>query len=312
MINGILNVYKEKGFTSHDVVAKLRGIVGQRKIGHTGTLDPDAEGVLPVCLGKATKLVDMLIEKDKVYQAALLLGKTSDTQDSSGVILRSYTGILPKEQDIRNVVKSFCGDYEQIPPMYSAIKINGKKLYALARAGQEVVRKPRKVHIQRITILKIDLPRVFLEVECAKGTYIRTLCHDIGAELNCGGLMESLLRTKVGFFNIDKSLRLSQVEELVAHGRLSEVLYPIDAVFSFLQKVRVRPEKAFAAYNGNVVLLEYLEGIERLHVQEGEKIRLYDRQDVLIGIFRFTKDRTFVVDKMFLDREEINGIYKRD
>ena len=196
MVNGILNVYKEKGYTSHDVVAKLRGIVGQKKIGHTGTLDPDAEGVLPVCLGRATKVCDMLTEKDKTYEAVLLLGKETDTQDISGTVLRvGETEGLTQEQ-VKDCVMSFVGEYDQIPPMYSALKVNGKKLYELAREGKTIERKSRKVEIKEIRILEMALPRVRMEVSCSKGTYIRTLCHDIGEKLGCFGCMESLLRTR--------------------------------------------------------------------------------------------------------------------
>ena len=189
MVNGILNVYKEKGYTSHDVVAKLRGIVGQKKIGHTGTLDPDAEGVLPVCLGRATKVCDMLTEKDKTYEAVLLLGKETDTQDISGTVLRvGETEGLTQEQ-VKDCVMSFVGEYDQIPPMYSALKVNGKKLYELAREGKTIERKSRKVEIKEIRILEMALPRVRMEVSCSKGTYIRTLCHDIGEKLGCFGCM---------------------------------------------------------------------------------------------------------------------------
>ena len=163
MVNGILNVYKEKGYTSHDVVAKLRGIVGQKKIGHTGTLDPDAEGVLPVCLGRATKVCDMLTEKDKTYEAVLLLGKETDTQDISGTVLRvGETEGLTQEQ-VKDCVMSFVGEYDQIPPMYSALKVNGKKLYELAREGKTIERKSRKVEIKEIRILEMALPRVRME-----------------------------------------------------------------------------------------------------------------------------------------------------
>ena len=215
MVNGILNVYKEKGYTSHDVVAKLRGIVGQKKIGHTGTLDPDAEGVLPVCLGRATKVCDMLTEKDKTYEAVLLLGKETDTQDISGTVLRvGETEGLTQEQ-VKDCVMSFVGEYDQIPPMYSALKVNGKKLYELAREGKTIERKSRKVEIKEIRILEMALPRVRMEVSCSKGTYIRTLCHDIGEKLGCFGCMESLLRTKVSRFEIESSLKLSEIQKKV-------------------------------------------------------------------------------------------------
>ena len=197
MIHGIINVYKEKGFTSHDVVAKLRGIVGQKKIGHTGTLDPDATGVLPVCLGKATKLCDLLTDKNKTYEAVLLLGKTTDTQDITGEVLEEKSTEALTEEKVREAIEGFIGDYEQIPPMYSALKVNGKKLYELAREGKVIERKARPVKILDIQILEIDLPKVRMEVSCSKGTYIRTLCHDIGEKLGCGGCMESLILTRL-------------------------------------------------------------------------------------------------------------------
>ena len=187
MIHGILNVRKEKGYKSHDVVAKLRGIVGQRTIGHTGTLDPDAEGVLPICLGRATKLCDMLTDKDKTYEAVLLLGCATDTQDITGTVLESREVPEFKPEEISDVLQSFAGEYAQVPPMYSAIKVNGRKLYELAREGKEIERKARIVQIYEIRIKKIELPRIWMEVRCSKGTYIRTLCHDIGQKLGCLG-----------------------------------------------------------------------------------------------------------------------------
>ncbi len=230
MINGIINIYKEAGFTSHDVVAKLRGIVKQKKIGHTGTLDPDAVGVLPVCFGNATKLCDMLTDKTKEYRARMLLGKTSDTQDASGTILTEKE-VTASEEEVREAVMSFVGTYDQIPPMYSALKVNGKKLYELARQGVEIERKPRIVEIHHIRIEEIALPYVTFTVGCSKGTYIRTLCADIGDKLGCGALMESLVRTRVGTFPIEEALKLSQVEELVREGHLEERVIAPDAVF---------------------------------------------------------------------------------
>ena len=237
MVHGILNVYKEKGFTSHDVVAKLRGIIGQKKIGHTGTLDPDATGVLPVCLGKATKLCDLLTEKDKTYEAVLLLGKTTDTQDISGTVQleKDVTGIT--EAMVRKVIQSFVGGYDQIPPMYSALKVNGKKLYELAREGIQIERKARRVEIFHIEIKEISLPRVRMEVSCSKGTYIRTLCHDIGEKLGCGGCMEELIRTKVSMFSIEESLTISQIEEKKKKGELDEIL-PVSYTHLFEERKR--------------------------------------------------------------------------
>ncbi len=218
-MNGILNIYKEAGFTSHDVVAKLRGILKQKKIGHTGTLDPDAEGVLPVCIGNATKLCGLLTEKEKTYEAVLLLGQETDTQDISGKILR-IAEITVSPEAVREVIGSFRGSYEQVPPMYSALKVNGKKLYELAREGKEVERKARTVFLREISVSDIRLPEVSFAVTCSSGTYIRTLCRDIGEKLGCGGCMKKLLRTRVDRFDMKDSLRLSQIEETMAEGRI--------------------------------------------------------------------------------------------
>ena len=203
MYHGIINVYKEPGYTSHDVVARLRGILKQKKIGHTGTLDPAAEGVLPVCLGAGTRLCDMLTDRSKTYQAVMLLGCETDTQDTTGTILaEDREGALSLvEEQVNEAVMGFKGDYAQIPPMYSALKVDGKKLYELARAGKEVERRPRAVQILDIKVSRIELPRVWMEVTCSKGTYIRTLCHDIGRLLGCGGCMEHLTRTRVDRFS---------------------------------------------------------------------------------------------------------------
>ena len=205
MINGIVIINKEKGYTSHDVCAKVRGILRQKKVGHTGTLDPDATGVLPVCLGNATKLCDVLTDKTKEYVATLLLGTVTDTLDIGGVVL-SQNPVLVSEEEVREAVLSFLGKSMQIPPMYSALKQNGKKLYELARAGIEVERQPRPIEIFEIEILDINLPRVEIRILCSKGTYIRSLCDDIGKKLGCGACMENLVRTRVGSFLIENSI----------------------------------------------------------------------------------------------------------
>lgn len=179
MYHGIINIYKEAGYTSHDVVARLRRILGQKKIGHTGTLDPDAVGVLPVCLGVGTRLCDMLTEENKEYVAELRFGVTTDTQDMSGTVL-SRQAVTITEKQAAEIADSFLGDYEQVPPMYSALKVNGRKLYELAREGLEVERKARCVRIEELEILHMELPVIRLRVVCSKGTYIRTLCDDIG------------------------------------------------------------------------------------------------------------------------------------
>lgn len=249
-MDGMINVYKEKGYTSHDVVARLRGICHQKKIGHTGTLDPDAQGVLPVCLGTATKVCELLTDKDKVYEAQLLLGKETDTQDSSGIVQRE-ADVCNTEEEVRAAIASFVGDYSQIPPMYSALKVNGKKLCDLARAGVEVARRPRQVHIYGIEILWMRLPVVKIRVHCSKGTYIRTLCHDIGQTLGCGGCMEELLRTKVGIFELGQARTIAQIQQLADENRLEEILLSADQLFLEYPKAKVKPEFAKMLQNGN-------------------------------------------------------------
>lgn len=303
MIHGVININKEKGYTSHDVVAKLRGIVGQKKIGHTGTLDPDATGVLPVCLGKATKLCDMLTDKSKTYETIMLLGKTTDTQDISGSVLSESSVESIDEDAVKKCIGEFVGDYLQVPPMYSALKVNGKKLYELARQGIEVERKARPVVIHEIKILEIALPRVRMEVSCSKGTYIRTLCHDIGLKLGCGACMEELIRTKVSCFEISDSLTLGQVQELKEAGKIEEILVPIDAMFSEYEAVTLKKEFASFAYNGNLFLPKHIH--EKLELVDGKNVRVYDEDGRFIAIYAFDKTkRTFQIVKMFFDRNE--------
>lgn len=306
MRNGILNVYKEKGYTSHDVVAKLRGILGQKKIGHTGTLDPDAEGVLPVCLGKATKLCDMLTDKDKTYEAVLLFGKTTDTQDITGAVLTERDSSFLTEESVSRCIQSFLGEYEQIPPMYSALKVNGKKLYELARAGVTVERKARTVQIYDIEILRMELPRVSMRVRCSKGTYIRTLCHDIGQELGCGACMESLLRTKVSRFSLEDSLRLVQIEQYRDEGRLDEIILPIDTVFQNLPSYAVMEKYTSLAYNGNSLRREFfVQTHSQNSLKNGQMVRIYDGQKHFIGIYCWEEPKKeFRPEKMFFDSEE--------
>ena len=251
-MDGVIVICKEKGFTSHDVVAKLRGILHMKKIGHTGTLDPDAEGVLPVALGKATRLVDMITDKEKTYEAVMRLGVVTDTQDMSGTVLSQTTELSVTEEEICTVVSSFVGDYMQVPPMYSALKVNGKKLYELAREGKTVERKPRPVHFYEIEILDISFPLVRFRVTCSKGTYIRTLCHDIGEKLGCGAAMESLLRTKVGRFTLDDAITLAQTEEAVQKGIIESKILGIEEILAEYPRVCCTKEGDRLLANGTV------------------------------------------------------------
>ena len=298
MVNGIINVYKEKGYTSFDVVAKLRGILKQKKIGHTGTLDPDAEGVLPVCLGKATKVCDLLTDKSKEYEAVLLLGVVTDTQDITGKVLEQKEVTVPEEK-VREAVLSFVGDYMQVPPMYSALKVNGQKLCDLARAGKTVERKARPVKILSIDILKIDLPRVQMRVHCSKGTYIRTLCEDIGEKLDCGGCMESLLRTRVSEFRVEDALKLEQIEALVKKEDFSFV-HAVDSVFLDYQKAVVSEQFDRVLYNGNRIEPEMILN-EKESLTE-KPVRIYDEKDHFIGIYEFQPERgNFKPVKVFME-----------
>lgn len=289
MINGIINIYKEAGFTSHDVVAKLRGIVKQKKIGHTGTLDPDAVGVLPVCFGNATKLCDLLTDKSKEYEACLLLGVETDTQDISGTVLAEHEVCVSKEE-VLEAIKSFEGVYEQIPPMYSALKVNGKKLYELARQGKEVERQPRKVEISYIRILSCELPEVRFVVGCSKGTYIRTLCDDIGKKLGCGGTMKTLKRTQVGIFKAEDALTLSQVEELVRKNELDAYVISPDAMFPQYGKACIKTEYQKALANGNKLFLNQLTFEEKSFLKAGDRIRVYDDKKVFTAIYEFDEE----------------------
>lgn len=297
MISGIINVYKEKGFTSHDVVAKMRGILRQKKIGHTGTLDPEAEGVLPVCLGAGTKLCDMLTDTGKTYRAVLLLGQTTDTQDTTGTVL-TRGEVTCSEEQVKTGILSFLGAYDQIPPMYSALKVQGKKLYELARAGVEVERAARRVTIHEIRIEKVELPEVTFTVSCSKGTYIRTLCHDVGARLGCGGCMKSLTRIRVGSFAIENSLKLAEIEALRDREELMKHIVAVDQMFPELLQAHVLPEFDKLIKNGNPMKRRQLR--ENPNPSVHSRLRVYDEQENFYGIFRWDeKKKYFMPEKMF-------------
>ena len=302
MINGVINVYKEPGYTSHDVVAKLRGILKQKKIGHMGTLDPNAVGVLPVCLGKATKLCNLLSEKDKTYTATMLLGIETDTQDTTGQI----TNQTPEEEVMKlseekvfDVIKSYIGEYDQIPPMFSAIKINGQKLYNLARKGEEIERPPRHCKIIDITITKIDLPRVSFHVTCSKGTYVRTLCYDIGKDLGVGACMEKLTRTRVERFDIKDSISLSQIEEIRDQGILEQYITPVDEILDMYSKCMVSEEAEKLLYNGNIFTSRNT--LLKMNHQDGQTVRVYTHDGKFIGLYMYIAEKQiYKPNKIFL------------
>ncbi|WP_310604975.1 tRNA pseudouridine(55) synthase TruB [Anaerosporobacter sp.] len=305
MINGIINIYKEKDFTSHDVVAKLRGITKQKKIGHTGTLDPDATGVLPVCLGNATKLCDLLTDKDKEYETVLLLGKVTDTQDITGEVLQE-SQVQVTEEQVREVISSFIGDIEQIPPMYSALKVNGKKLYELAREGKVVERKPRPITIHDIEILEIklteDCHEIRMRVACSKGTYIRTICHDIGEALGCGGCMKSLVRTKVSNFLLADAITLGEAQKLQQEGKLTEHMISVADMFPHYPKVYVNEEGNRFLANGNPLKLEHVKNEEEMKqlLAEHKEVRIYNIDGQFSAIYERQGASMLKPIKMFL------------
>ena len=248
-MNGIIIIDKPPGRTSHDMVYMMRKLTGIKKIGHTGTLDPMATGVLPVCIGSATKAADMLTLSDKRYVAELILGKATDTQDAQGNVTEERD-VNCGEDEVRDVIMSFVGEIEQIPPMYSAIKKDGKKLYELARQGIETEREKRKITINSIDILEINLPRVKIDVSCSKGTYIRTLCADIGEKLGTLAHMSALRRIKTGSFSIDKSYTVEELEELKDKGQLQDALISVDNLFSEYPAVYLNPKQVKSVTNG--------------------------------------------------------------
>ena len=291
MKSGIINVYKEAGYTSFDVVAKMRGILGIKKVGHTGTLDPDATGVLPVCIGKATKVCDLLTDKDKTYEAVMRLGVVTDTQDMTGQVLEEHA-VTVTEDAVRRAVGQFVGQIEQVPPMYSALKVGGQKLCNLARKGIEVERKPRPVTIYEIRIKNIALPLVTMEVHCSKGTYIRTLCQDIGQALG------SLVRTQVASFALADSLTLAQIEEAKKEDRLDQILLPIDQVFSAYPKVYASEEADKRLVNGNAI--EQMQARADEAIDEGDPVRIYLSDGRFVGIYHLNEHQ-FKLKKMFLE-----------
>ncbi len=314
--NGLINVYKEPGFTSNDVVAKLRGILRQKKIGHTGTLDPDAVGVLVVCLGTGTRLVEMLTDHDKEYIAVCRLGVTTDTQDMSGNVLQTGE-VNVTRQELAEAVRAFVGDYDQIPPMYSAIKQGGKKLYELAREGIEVERKPRRIHIEAITILddsKLESDHLFtMEIKCSKGTYIRTLCNDIGERLGCGAAMQHLTRTCVGGFHLEDTHTLSEIEKLRDEGNLFSIIKSPEFIFRDLDRIHVQDSCRKLLENGNSfrvnnVINEDPDGVndrdfEKEMFKDGNSFRVYSEDDTFFGIYKYDgRTRQFKVDKFFYEK----------
>ncbi len=255
-MNGIINVLKPSGMTSHDIVSFIRKRLNVKKVGHTGTLDPNAAGVLPICIGKATKISQYLTNHSKCYRAELTLGIQTDTQDKYGAVINTSNHNVKKE-DIYNVFSQFEGEIHQIPPMYSAIRKDGKRLYEIARKGKVIEREPRKVFIDSLNIVNIlDNKKIIFDVLCSKGTYIRTLCNDIGLALNTYGCMTFLLRTSVGDFSLDKSYTIEEIDNSINDCKIEKIIYNIDYPLKHLECIRVNEKYYNKIINGAMIPYE--------------------------------------------------------
>lgn len=277
-MNGILNLYKPSGITSHTAVSIVKRVYGVKKAGHTGTLDPMACGVLPILIGSAVKLSEYMICDGKSYKTRLRLGITTDTEDTTGNIL-TKSDTLPSEDEIRDAVMSFVGEYMQIPPMYSAIKKDGKKLYEIARKGGEVEREARRVVIAKIEIHQIGRDFCDFSVTCSKGTYIRTLCADIGRKLGCGGVMASLERLNVGGFDVENSVTLEHLKEM-NRDELENALVSIEDFFKDLEKIRLNSFFSSLALNGAHVFLSRI----KVDLPLGRRVLLYTAQNEFFAL----------------------------
>ena len=274
-MNGIVIVDKPQGWTSQDVTARLRRVYATRRIGHGGTLDPMATGVLPVFVGRATRGVEFFEHAEKTYDTVLLLGRTTDTQDVTGA-LQAEKAVHLSPADIEKLLPRFRGDILQVPPMYSALKVNGKKLYELARKGQEVERQPRPITVFELTNLGFDGTRLSLRVKCSKGTYIRTLCQDIGEALGCGGCMEALRRVRAGEYGIEDAVPLEQLLESETPERY---LRGLDTMFAHCPAVTLTPNQEKRCRNGNPFSSPLPQGTYRAYSQSGEFLMLAKVED---------------------------------
>lgn len=302
--HGVLPVWKPEDWTSHDVVAKVRRLIREKRIGHTGTLDPKVVGVLPLCIGRATRIVEYLQEMPKQYEAVLRFGVSTDTEDLSGEVLDRSDASHLTEEMIREAVHSFIGDIEQIPPMYSAVKVDGKRLYDLAREGKTVERKARQVTIHKIDLLDMQLgaaePEIRFIVECSKGTYIRTLCVDIGRKLGVPSTMAKLTRTVSAGFVPSQCVTFEQIEQAVADGTFEEMLLSVEDAISDMPRIEISEKYAHYAITGRSIPLHAL---QPKPLTNGT-IRLYDEQGTFYGIFQVPQGQSVLRPvKVFLPNE---------
>ncbi|WP_026015769.1 tRNA pseudouridine(55) synthase TruB [Clostridium beijerinckii] len=291
-MNGVLNIFKNKGMTSFDVVRKIKFLANEKKVGHTGTLDPEATGVLPVCLGKATKTIDYIMNSNKVYEVKFLLGVKTTTYDLEGEILEKNEIDHIKSDEVSEVALSFIGEYDQVPPMYSALKKNGVRLYELARKGIEVEREARKVRISNISDLKIELPYVYMKVACSKGTYIRSLCYDIGEKLKVGAAMAELNRSETSIFKQSDSVNIDDLTK----ENIQDYIMTIEDALSFYPKITVKSTFTKLLINGVKVFDKRLTNEKR---EKNVLYRVYDSEGIFIGIGK-QDDDGFKIEKLLL------------
>ncbi|MEX2462269.1 MAG: tRNA pseudouridine(55) synthase TruB [Paenibacillaceae bacterium] len=300
-LEGVLPVIKPVDFTSHDVVAKVRGILGIRRIGHTGTLDPKVTGVLPLCIGRATRVVEYIQDLPKQYEAVLTIGLATDTEDMTGNVIERVEQVDLSIQDIEKVFAKFLGVIDQVPPMYSAIKVDGQRLYDLARQGQVIERQPRKVEIYELEIRSADLelahPQIKFRVKCSKGTYIRTLCVDIGQALGYPAVMSELVRTATGSILLADCLTLEELSELAKQGAVALRMIPTDVAITHLPSCHVSDLEALHAVQGKTIHPTSLPNETYL---DQEVVRLYSTDERFLGIFRWhAEQKSFTPEKVF-------------
>lgn len=301
MYHGIINVYKEKGYTSHDVVAILRGVLKQKKIGHTGTLDPEATGVLPICLGKGTKVAGMLTDKDKTYRTSFILGQETDTQDHTGAVVNELAWDVTEKQ-VMDTLASFTGPIDQVPPMYSAVKVNGRKLYDLAREGKTVERKSRSIVIHNIKDVTIDLPMISMTVQCSKGTYIRTLCRDIAEHMGTCGHMTSLERVQSGSFLLETAKSLDEIKEYTAEGSIQAYIIPVDWMFADYDSVIINKSYDKLLENGNKMPEQsFVTAIDKV---DSRRYNVYNEEGDYMGLYEWNDSKQLLVPiKLFFIRK---------
>ena len=311
-IDGVFLLDKPSGISSALALTKVRGIYRANKGGHTGSLDPLASGLLPICLGQAAKFSSYFLEGSKKYLATGKLGVITDSGDADGNIIQENP-VTNEIEGIDEAISRFIGTITQVPPMYSAIKVNGRKLYQLAREGIEIERSPRDVYIRSIHINDMNLqdgePSVTMTVSCSKGTYIRTLCHDIGEKLGCGACMKSLSRTRVGRFYIDDSFTINQIAALNLKGELSSIVAPVDSMFDY-PRVQINKEYDKLLYNGNLLPLS---AGKALDVGLADKVRIYNESGEFIGIYsmddsRYKPVKIFSAVDAYNDKELRGGV----